>query len=284
MEYNERFKLLGFDPVTNRIKIMIKNTGRIMSANFYDIRNTDVMDDLSRDEVEAIYRKAYSSGQQVDTQYDITSRPERQWILYSLFCLIITVCYIFSNISAVKPVFFSGLGVLVTPGVFVYPLTFLIVDLLNEFYGFKLARRAIYMCVCSNALLLLLLSLSLSLPVLPEWIFNSSYKNLVTQIQSAFIASTLAFFCSELANSYTLIKIKKLTKSKYLYVRLISSTFVASVLDSIIFCFIAFYGVMEQGQILQIICVQIAVKLIYALINVFPAYGARYLFNRYLAE
>lgn len=83
---------------------------------------------------------------------------------------------------------------LVTPGVFVYPLTFLIVDLLNEFYGFKLARRAIYMCVCSNALLLLLLSLSLSLPVLPEWIFNSSYKNLVTQIQSAFIASTLAFF------------------------------------------------------------------------------------------
>lgn len=174
MEYNERFKLLGFDPVTNRIKIMIKNTGRIMSANFYDIRNTDVMDDLSRDEVEAIYRKAYSSGQQVDTQYDITSRPERQWILYSLFCLIITVFYIFSNISAVKPVFFSGLGVLVTPGVFVYPLTFLIVDLLNEFYGFKLARRAIYMCVCSNALLLLLLSLSLSLPVLPEWIFNSS--------------------------------------------------------------------------------------------------------------
>lgn len=143
-------------------------------------------------------------------------------------------------------------------------------------------QEELYICVCSNALLLLLLSLSL--PVLPEWTFNSSYKNLITQIQSAFIASTLAFFCSELANSYTLIKIKKLTKSKYLYVRLISSTFVASVLDSIIFCFIAFYGVMEQSQILQIICVQIAVKLIYALINVFPAYGARYLFNRYLAE
>lgn len=283
MEYNQRFKLLGFDSPSDKIKLMIKNTGRVMLVDFDDIRNTELMDDLTRDEIEAIYRKAYSSGKKIDTQYDFSTRPERQWVVYSAFCLIIAVCYMFSNIAAVKPVFIQGLDVIVTPGTFIYPFTFLIIDLINEFYGLKLAKKTIYMCVLSNALLLLLLHVSLSLPVLPEWVFNSSYSSLITQIESTFIASSIAFLLSELANSHTLIKIKALTNSKYLYIRVLASTLVASIVDSFVFSFIAFSGMMSNEQIMKMIYVQIAVKIGYALINVFPAYGARYLFKKYLA-
>ncbi|BEM75868.1 hypothetical protein SME36J_52910 (plasmid) [Serratia marcescens] len=283
MEYNQRFKLLGFDSPTDKIKLMIKNTGRVMLVDFDDIRNTDLMDDLTRDEIEAIYRKAYGSGRKIDTQYDFSTRPERQWVVYSAFCLIIAVCYMFSNIAAVKPVFIKDLDIIVTPGTFIYPFTFLIIDLINEFYGIKLAKKAIYICVLSNALLLLLLHISLSLPVLPEWIFNGSYSSLITQIESTFIASSIAFVLSELANSHTLIKIKALTNSRHLYIRVLASTLVASVVDSFVFSFIAFSGIMSNEQVMSMIYVQITVKIGYALINVFPAYGARYLFKKYLA-
>ena len=81
-----------------------------------------------------------------------------------------------------------------------------------------------------------------------------------------------------------LCKIKELTNSRYLYIRILSSIFVASVIDSVVFCFIAFSGLMTNEQIIGIIAVQVIIKLAYAIVNVFPAYGARYLFNKYLTQ
>jgi uncharacterized PurR-regulated membrane protein YhhQ (DUF165 family) len=61
------------------------------------------------------------------------------------------------------------------------------------------------------------------------------------------------------------------------------STFFAVIIDSFIFCFIAFYGAMDNSDILNMVYVQIAIKLCFAVFNVLPAYGARSLFRKYVA-
>lgn len=65
--------------------------------------------------------------------------------------------------------------------------------------------------------------------------------------------------------------------------RVFFSTFFAVIIDSFIFCFIAFYGSMENDEILNIVYVQIVIKMCFAVFNVLPAYGARSLFKKYVA-
>ena len=97
------------------------------------------------------------------------------------------------------------------------------------------------------------------------------------------VASSVSFLFSEYVNSYLLSKIKELTNSRYLFLRVFLSTFFAVIIDSFIFCFIAFYGVMTNSEILSIVFVQIAIKVFFAFFNVLPAYGARSLFKRFVA-
>lgn len=210
MAENKKYKLLGFDCVRNCVNLMVMNTGRVLTASYDNIRNTDIIDDLSKREIEAIYRKIYSSGCERKTEYDFTERPEKQWFFYVICCMAISVCYVFSNIAAVKPVFIESLGLIITPGTFIYPFTFLIVDLLNEFYGYKRAKNAIFLCVIANAAILGLLTISLKLPTLHDWQFNHGFTQLITQIQSTFLASTISFTVSELANSKVLCYVKKI--------------------------------------------------------------------------
>lgn len=90
------------------------------------------------------------------------------------------------------------------------------------------------------------------------------------------------FLVSENINSYLLCKIKELTNSRYLFLRIFLSTFFAVIIDSFLFCFIAFYGAMQTSDILNMIYVQIAIKVCFAFFNILPAYGARSLFKRYI--
>ena len=101
---------------------------------------------------------------------------------------------------------------------------------------------------------------------------------------SALVASSISFLFSEYVNSYLLSKIKELTNSRFLFLRVLLSTCFAVVIDSFLFCFIAFYGSLTNDEILKIVYVQIAIKMCFAVFNVFPAYAARSLFKRYVVE
>ena len=102
-------------------------------------------------------------------------------------------------------------------------------------------------------------------------------------VSSALVASSVSFIFSEYLNSYLLNKIKELTCSRFLFLRVFLSTFFAVVIDSFIFCFVLFSGKMSNTEIFNIVCIQIAIKMCFAVFNVLPAYGARALFKRYTA-
>jgi uncharacterized integral membrane protein (TIGR00697 family) len=155
--------------------------------------------------------------------------------------------------------------------------------MLNEFYGLRLARKAILFAFASNALITILLSATSYLPGLSGWKLDAPYGEVMTHVSSVLVASSVSFIFSEYVNSFLLSKIKELTNAKFLFLRVFLSTFFAVIIDSFIFCFIAFYGAMTSAEILEIVYIQIAIKMCFAIFNVLPAYGARSLFKKYVA-
>lgn len=260
---------------------MVIATGKIIKIKLSEVLNSEIMDNLNKIEVKNLYKKFYSQGGAL-TAYEINDRHESSWMIYIILNLMLFTLYIFTSIAATKPIYLEYFDIVVTPGTFLYPLTFLIVDLLNETFGLRLARKAILFAFISNAAIIILLAITTHLPGLPGWKLDGAYNDVISQLSAVLVASSVSFLVSENINSYLLCKIKELTNSRFLFLRVFLSTLFAVIIDSFLFCYIAFYGTMENSAILGMIYVQIAIKVGFAFFNILPAYGARSLFKKYL--
>lgn len=276
-----KYKLLGFEKSKGLAVIMVIATGRVVKVKLDDLVKSELVDSLNKAEIKSVYKKIYSGGAAL-TAYEVNDRHERSWLIYVALNLTLFALYIFTNVSAAKLVYIEYFDVVVTPGVFLYPLTFLVVDVLNESFGLRLARRAILFAFASNVFILVLLTGSAWFPGLPGWKLDAPYGEVIAHVSSALIASSVSFLVSEYVNSYLLSRIKELTSSRFLFLRVFLSTFFAVIIDSFIFCFIAFYGKMQSTDILSVVYVQIVIKMCFAFFNILPAYGARALFKRYV--
>lgn len=279
---NSKYKLLGFENDKRLAVVMVVSTGKIIKVKLGELLKSEIIDDLNKAEIKVVYRKYYSGCPSL-TAYDISDRNERSWMIYVSLNLLLFSFYVFANIASAKLVYIELFDVVVTPGVFIYPLTFLIVDMLNEFYGLRLAKKAILFAFASNALIAILLSIIGYLPGVVGWRLDSPYGEVMGHVSSALVASSVSFVFSEYVNSYLLNKIKELTRSRFLFLRVFLSTFFAVIIDSFIFCFILFSVKMSSAEVFNIVCIQIAIKMCFAVFNVLPAYGARALFKRYTA-
>ncbi|MCU7650803.1 queuosine precursor transporter [Pseudomonas piscis] len=280
---NSKYKLLGFDNNKKLAIIMIIATGKVIKIKLSEVLNSEIIDNLNKIEIKNLYRKFYSQGDSL-TAYDLNDRHETSWMIYITLNLLLVTFYIFTSIAATKPIYLESLGIVITPGTFLYSLTFLIVDLLNENFGLRLARKAIFFAFASTSTVFILLYGSTFLPGLPGWKFDSPYNDVITQVSSVLVASSISFLVSENINSYLLCKIKELTNSRFLFLRIFLSTFFAVIIDSFLFCYIVFYGLMRNADILNMVLLQIAIKVFFALFNILPAYGARSLLSKYMTN
>jgi len=280
---NSKYKLLGFDNNKKLAVIMLIATGKVIRIKLREVLNSEIMDNLNKTEIKNLYRKLYSQGDTL-TAYDLNDRHENSWMIYIILNLLLVTFYIFTSIAATKPIYLESLDIIITPGTFLYSITFLIVDLLNENFGLRLARRAIFFAFASTSTVFILLYGSTFLPGMPGWKLETPYNDVIIQVSSVLVASSVSFLVSENINSYLLCKIKELTNSRFLFLRIFLSTFFAVIIDSFLFCYIAFYGLMKNSDILNMIFFQIAIKVFFALFNILPAYGARSLFKRYMSS
>lgn len=282
MKFNNKFKLIGFtrDPAVLAI-VMVLSTGKTITMGVNELADSEISNDLNRSEIKSLYKKLYSKTD-IKTAYEFTDRHEKSWNAYFLIIIALSVIYIFSTIGGVKPFYIPFTKIVTTPGTFIYPITFLLVDILNEFYGLRLARRAIFISFMANLFLVLGLWITTLTPDVSEWKFVGVYDDIISGILSVLLASSTAYLVSENINSYLLCKIKELTNSKYLFIRVMTSTVIASAFDTIIFCFIAFYGVLGIGIIKEMIISQFIIKVIYAMSGVAPIYLIRKIFNKFI--
>ena len=171
--------------------------------------------------------------------------------IYPIVVATFVALLLMSNIGAVKLI---GIGPIITDGgAFLFPLTYIVGDVLSEIYGFRAARRAILTALVLQLIAALTFWAATAAPAAEGWTGQAAYASVVGFVPRIVSASVLAFFVGELLNSYVLVWIKQRTRERHLWVRLIGSTVVGELLDTVIFCTVAFVGVISAGELLNYI-------------------------------
>ena len=144
-----------------------------------------------------------------------------------------------SNVGAVKLIQFGP--IYTDGGAFLFPLVYIVGDVLSEVYGFKAARKAIYTGFAMAVLASFTFFLVQKSPAASDWTNQAAFESILGFVPQIVLASICGFLVGQLLNSYVLVKIKERTKEKKLWLRLIGSTVVGEFADTLVFCTIAFY-------------------------------------------
>lgn len=145
-----------------------------------------------------------------------------------------------SNIIAVKLVEVSGR--VFPAGLVIFPLSYLLGDVLTEVYGFRAARSVIWLGFACNLLAVAAIQLAIALPAAPFFENEAAYDDVLGKTWRLFLASLAAYLVGELANAAILARMKVATGGRFLWTRTIGSTIVGEGLDSAIFVTLAFAG------------------------------------------
>ncbi|CAN5160281.1 queuosine precursor transporter [soil metagenome] len=160
----------------------------------------------------------------------------------------------------------SGLSVSLTCGVLLWPLEFIMTDIVNEYYGPKAVRRISYIAVALISYAFLMFYLAIQIPPADFWI-KSGVENGIPNMPDAFniifgqgmwiiLGSLIAFLVSQIVDVTVFHKIKKITGEKKVWLRATGSTLVSQLVDSFIVLFIAFkIGKGWSWQLVLAICV-----------------------------
>ena len=105
--------------------------------------------------------------------------------------------------------------------------------------------------------------IAVNLPAPEAWELSTAYSQVFSYTPRIFIGSFSAFLIGSIINSYLMVLLKKLTKGKLFWLRTILSTFVGEFLDSFVFCFISFVGVLSFKDIMLMILLQASIKILY---------------------
>ena len=158
-----------------------------------------------------------------------------------------------SNISATKLIAF---GPFITDGgAFLFPLTYVLGDILAEVYGLKATRRIIWLGFALAVLAGFTLYMVQLAPPAPGWENQSAFEAVLGFVPRILLASVCGYLAGEFLNSYVLVKIKERTLEKRLWLRLVGSTVVGEFADTLVFCTVAFYGVITGAEFLNYVFV-----------------------------
>jgi len=137
-------------------------------------------------------------------------------------------------------------------GTILFPLAYIFGDILTEIYGYKKSRSVIWAgfgWIAVASMVFYLVDIS---PSPADYPFSESFHNILGQTPRIVLASLVAYFSGEFSNSFVLAKLKVLTKGNILWLRTIGSTLIGEGLDSLLFVFIAFYGVLPLDLLISI--------------------------------
>jgi uncharacterized integral membrane protein (TIGR00697 family) len=169
--------------------------------------------------------------------------------LYPYLLAIFAALLLISNISAVKLIQFGP--VITDGGAFLFPLVYVIGDILAEVYGFKATRRAILTGFCISILAALTFWVVQIAPYPADWTNQDAFSSVLGFVPRIVLASVAGFLAGQLLNAYILVRIKARFGEGKLWARLIGSTVVGEFADTLIFCTIAFYGVISGAEFLS---------------------------------
>jgi uncharacterized integral membrane protein (TIGR00697 family) len=134
--------------------------------------------------------------------------------------------------------------------IIIFPLSYIVGDILTEVYGYRMARRVIWLGFLCNLIAVAAIWLGQILPPNPVWQGQQAYENTLGYVPRILLASFVAYLVGEFSNSFILAKMKIRTEGRRLWLRTIGSTIIAQLLDAIVFIPLAYIGLFEPKFII----------------------------------
>jgi len=191
----------------------------------------------------------------------IITHQQRYSLWFVIAVAVFITCLITANITAVKLV--NVFGLVLPAGIVIFPISYIFGDILTEVYGYRLARRVIWLGFLCNLLAVIAIWVGQVLPPASFWNGQAAYERILGYTPRLLLASFLAYLVGEFANSFVMAKMKIATRGRWLWTRTIGSTLVGEGLDSLVFTTVAFVGEIPMAVLALAIVTQWLAKSAY---------------------
>ena len=184
--------------------------------------------------------------------------------IFLFMAILFVSCILISNILATKVIHIFGFNM--TGGVLVFPISYILGDVITEVYGYKKSKRVIIYGFICNLIMVLLFQLAIKLPAAPFWGNQDAFVAILSSTPRLLLASFVGYLVGGLSNSFIMDYIKNNSKIKYLWFRTILSTIIGEGLDTLIFLTVGFFGTMPFGELMYMVLCQSVFKILYEVI------------------
>jgi len=175
--------------------------------------------------------------------------------------------------------------VTMTAGVIAFPITFIVTDLMNEYYGKRGIRFVTYVGMVMIVFEFVLLWIAVEVPVDPESpVTQAAFAEVFGSTQRVIVGSLTAYLLGQLADIFLFHWLRNLTKGKHLWLRATGSTFGSQFIDTFVVLSVAFFGQLSVQTIIAITLFNYAYKFLIAAGITPIIYLAHYAMDRYLGH
>lgn len=180
---------------------------------------------------------------------------------YSQIAMLFVGLLLTANTIGEKPLL---LGPIILPaGLLLFPITYLLGDVLTEVYGFAQSRKVIWMGMLCNLFMALMCKIAISLPAVETWTKTDSYADILGTSSRLMAISVFTYFVGELSNAYIVSRLKTALKGKLFWARALCSSWIGEGIETSLFIPLAFYGTMPNEQLLKLAIFFYSFKVIY---------------------
>lgn len=178
--------------------------------------------------------------------------------------LLFTVCLIVANIIEQKLIMIGPVEA--TAGLLIFPVSYIVNDLIAEVWGFRKVRLIIWYGFFMNFLAVFVFRLSIWVPGSENFTHGDAFNLVLGNTMRITIASFVAFLTGSFLNAYVMSKMKILQKGRGFSIRAVLSTLIGEGADSVVFFIIAFYGVIPNNDLIILIATQTGMKTAYEIL------------------
>lgn len=188
-------------------------------------------------------------------------------ILQTVLTVLFVSCMLISNIITAKQVQLP-FGIVMTGGIMVFPMTYVLSDVFSECYGYRWSRITCYLAFAMNLLSVIIFTIAINTPAPSFWGGQEAFQTTLGNTPRILAASLAAFVLGDWANDkvFKMMKAKHENELRGFGARAIASSVVGEVVDSLIFFPIAFLGQMPAEVLLQMGLLEVAIKVGYEVV------------------
>lgn len=182
---------------------------------------------------------------------------------YTSIAMLFVGLLLTANIIGAKPLLLGS--VILPAGLLLFPITYVLGDILTEVYGFSRSRQVIWGAMLCNLFMSLMCQVAIQLPALSSWEHSDAYTQILGSSSRLMAISVFTYFVGEFMNAYIVAKLKVKMQGRFFWARALCGSWIGEGIETGLFIPLAFYGKMPNEQLFQLAIFYYSFKVLYAM-------------------